>query len=208
MNKKKVGLTIFYIACIIFIIVCINIQIKVNKQTEELKEEAKKYESLVTTTKSGEQIETEYTRIENNKFFLKVPTNFRQLTSEEINQKYIGNVPETVFSNEDGSINVAINTTENEMKNEEISSYKIQMENDAKENNWKVINSNYYEVDNHNISQIKMISSVNNSNIYNNTIAFSYKDKLVLITFKCKEELKEEWEGIGDFIIDSLFLAD
>ena len=41
MNKKKVGLTIFYIACIIFIIVCINIQIKVNKQTEELKEEAK-----------------------------------------------------------------------------------------------------------------------------------------------------------------------
>ena len=94
------------------------------------------------------------------------------------------------------------------MKNEEISSYKIQMENDAKENNWKVISSNYYEVDNHNISQIKMISSVNNSNIYNNTIAFSYKDKLVLITFKCKEELKEEWEGIGDFIIDSLFLAD
>lgn len=208
MNKKKVGLTIFYSACVIFIIVCIIIQVKVNKETEELEEEAKKFESLVTTTKSGEQIETEYTHIESNKFFIKVPTSFRQLTSEEINQKYIGNVPETVFSNEDGSINVAINTTENEMKNEEISSYKIQMENDAKENNWKVISSNYYEVDNHNISQIKMISSVNNSNIYNNTIAFSYKDKLVLITFKCKEELKEEWEGIGDFIIDSLFLAD
>lgn len=208
MNKKKVGLTIFYSACVIFIIVCIIIQVKVNKETEELEEEAKKFESLVTTTKSGGQIQTEYTHIESNKFFIKVPTSFRQLTSEEINQKYIGNVPGTVFSNEDGSINVAINMTENGMKNDEISAYKIQMENIAKENSWKVISSNYYEVDNHNVSQIKMISSVNNDNIYNNIIAFSYNDKLVLITFNCKEELKEEWEGVGDFIIDSLFLTD
>ena len=56
---------------------------------------------------------------------------------------------------------------------------------------------------------------LNNSNIMNNVekienylTHFSYEDKLVIITFNCTEALRDEWENVGDFIIDSLFFTD
>lgn len=209
MNKKKVGITIFFILCVIFIIACIIVQIIMNKETKELEKESEKLETLYTTTKNGTQIETQYTRVEDNKFFIKIPKDFKQLNSEEISQKYSGNdVPGVVFSNEESSINIAINMTENDMKNDGINDYKTYLEGILKENNGEIVDSNYYEVDNHNVGQIKLISNANETQIYNNTIFFSYNDKLVLVTFNCTKDLQDEWQSVGDFITDSLFFID
>ena len=208
MNKKKLGMIIFFILCVVIVAICIVIQVIMNKETQELEKESEKLDTLVTTTTSGVEVETEYIRVEENKFFVKVPTSFRGLTSEEISQKYSGDVPGVVFSNDEGTINVAINMTDNGMKNDEIKDYKNYMENLLKENNGEVISSNYYEVDNHNVGQIKLISNSQDTNIYNNTIFFSYNDKLVIITFNCTKDLQEEWQGVGDFIVDSLFFTD
>ena len=198
---------IFVVICVIFVIACTVIQIKVRRETAELEKEAEKYETLITSTKSGEQVETEYTHIEDNKFFVKIPKSFETLDSETINIKYNGDVPSVVFSNEDITINIAINMTENDMSNDEIEEYKNQMEEMSKDSS-EILSSNYYEVDNHNVGQIKMMTEAVDTNIYNNIIFFSYNDKLVLINFNCTEELREEWEGVGDFITDSLFFTD
>ncbi len=208
MDKKKLGMAIFFSICLIIIIVSIIIQVIVNKETKELEKESEKLDTLVTTTTGGTEVETEYIRVEDNKFFIKVPTSFKQLNAEMINQKYSGDVPEVVFSNEETTINVTINMTDNDMKNVGIKKYKTYMEGLLKENNSEVISSNYYEVDNHNVGQIKSINNSEDSKIYNNTIFFSYNDKLVIITFNCTQELQEEWQGVGDFIIDSLFFTE
>ena len=208
MDKKKLGMTIFFSICAIIIVVCIIIQVIVNNETKELEKESEKLDTFVTTTTSGTEIETEYIRVEDNKFFIKVPTSFKQLDAETISQKYSGDVPGVIFSNEETTINVAINMTDNDMKNDGIETYKAYMEGLLKENNGEVISSNYYEVDNHNVGQIKLISNATDTNIYNNTIFFSYNDKLVIITFNCTSDLQEEWQGVGDFIIDSLFFTD
>ena len=208
MDKKKLGMTIFFSICAIIIVVCIIIQVIVNNETKELEKESEKLDTFVTTTTSGTEIETEYIRVEDNKFFIKVPTSFKQLDAETISQKYSGDVPGVIFSNEETTINVAINMTDNDMKNDGIENYKTYMEGLLKENNGEVISSNYYEVDNHNVGQIKLISNATDTNIYNNTIFFSYNDKLVIITFNCTSDLQEEWQGVGDFIIDSLFFTD
>ncbi len=208
MDKKKLGMTIFFSICAIIIVVCIIIQVIVNNETKELEKESEKLDTFVTTTTSGTEIETEYIRVEDNKFFIKVPTSFKQLDAETISQKYSGDVPGVIFSNEETTINVAINMTDNDMKNDGIENYKAYMEGLLKENNGEVISSNYYEVDNHNVGQIKLISNATDTNIYNNTIFFSYNDKLVIITFNCTSDLQEEWQGVGDFIIDSLFFTD
>lgn len=205
MNKKKLGIIIFTVICVIVVAICIVIQVVINKQAQELEKESQKLDTLLTTTTSGVEVETEYIRVEENKFFVKVPASFRALTSEEISQKYSEDVPSVVFSNDEGTINVSINMTDNDMKNNGIKKY---INNLLRENNREIISSNYYKVDNHNVGQIKSISNSQDSSIYNNTIFFSYNDKLIIITFNCTSELQEEWQGVGDFVTDSLFFTD
>ena len=207
MNKKILGMIIFTIVWLIIIITCVVIQIIMKNQTEQLEKESEKYETMIVKTKSGEEIETQYIHVEDTKFFIKVPISFIQLDSETINQKYNGDVPGVVFSNDDININIAISMTDNAMKNDEIKSYKDQME-ELMKNNADIVSSNYYEVDEHNVGQIKLVTKAIDTNIYNNMIFFSYNDKLVLVTFNCTEELRNEWENVGDFIIDSLFFTD
>lgn len=191
----------------IIIIACIIIQVVIANEDKKLEKESKKYETLTAQTKSGVQIETEYTHIDENEFYVKIPKTFKQLDYETINKKYSGNVPNVVFSNEETTINIAISITENEMKNEQINDYIQYMEKILK-NNSEIVATNYYKEGNHNIGQIRLISKATDTNIYNNMICFSYNDKLVIVTFNCTEELREEWENIGDFVIDSLFFKN
>lgn len=205
--KKNKKIIIFAIVCIVIVIACVVVQILLNKDTKKLEEESKKFETLITQTKSGETIETEYIHIEDNKFYIKVPKKFKQLDYETITKKYQGDIPKVVFSNEETTINLAISITNNELKNNQIKSFKEQMENVLKGNS-EILETNYYEVDNHNIAKIKLISKGTDTDIYNNMICFSYNDKQVIITFNCTKELQEEWQEVGDFIIDSLFIKE
>lgn len=207
---KKGNKTIKVVLGAIFVIIisaCIIIQVVISNDNKKLEKESKKYETLTTQTKSGEQIETEYIHIEENEFYVKIPKTFKQLDYETINKKYNGDVPNIVFSNDETTVNIAISITQNEMKNEQIETYKEYMEKILK-NNSEIISSNYYKEEKHNIGQIKLMSQAVDTKIYNNMIFFSYNDKLVIIAFNCTEELKEEWQNVGDFITDSLFFKN
>lgn len=206
-NKKRVGLIIFSVICVIFIVICIVIQIIVKSDMKKLDKEAEKYETMITETRSGEQIETEYIYIGQDKFFVKVPTTFIQLDSEMINKKYQGDVPDVVFSTEDTKINIAINKTNVTMKNNEVLQYRLEFEK-IYQDRAEILDTDYYEVDGHNVGKIRMISQAVDTKIYNNSLFFSYDDKLVIVTFNCTEDLKDEWEEVGNFIIDSLFFTD
>lgn len=207
---KKGNKTVKVVLSVIFtiiIIACIIIQVVIANDNKRLEKESQKYETLTTQTKSGEQVETEYIHIEENEFYVKIPTKFKQLDYETINKKYNGDVPNVVFSNDETTITIAISITENEMRNDQIGSYKEYMEKILK-NNSEIISSNLYKEGDHNIGQIKLMSKAIDTQIYNNMIFFSYNDKLVIIAFNCTEELKEEWQNVGDFIIDSLFFKN
>lgn len=192
---------------IIIIIVCTIIQVSLKKSDEELKKESEKLSILTIRTTSGKEIETEYTHIEENNFYVKIPKKFRQLTYEESIQKYNGDIPDVVFANDENNINVAISLTENDMSNNQIKSYQQSVESMLK-NNSQILNTDYYEVDNHNIASIELISKASDTEIYNNMICFSYENKLVIVTFNCKTSMQEEWKPVGEFIIDSLFFNE
>lgn len=206
-KNKKLGTIIFAIVCIIIVSICIVIQVIVKKESKELEKESNKLETLITQTKSGKEIETQYRNFDDNKFYLKIPTSFKQLDYETIIKKYNGDVPKIVFSNEDATINIAISLTDNQMKDNQIGIYKNYMEELLK-NNSEIVSTNDYQVDNHNIGSIKLITSAEGINIYNNMICFSHQEKLVIITFNCTTDLQDEWQGVGDFIIESLFFIE
>lgn len=170
--------------------------------SSERTEESEKNEVLFTEADSGNKIETEYISIE-DKFYLKVPRNFKQLDDKIITEKYNGDVPDIVFSNDEININIAVSLTENQMTDSQIKEYKELMETLC-EYNGEIVDTDYYNVDNHNVGQIKVITDAIDTQIYNNMIFFSYDGKLVLVSFNCTEKLKDEWGDVGDFIISSL----
>lgn len=206
-EKKKRGTIIFGIVCIVIVAICVIIQVVLAGKSKELEQESKKYETLITQTKSGKEIETEYIHVGDKKFFIKIPKEFQQLDYEMINQKYNGDVPEIVFSNEEITINVAINNTENTMKDNQISSYKSYMEK-VLGDSCEIISSKEETIDNHHVGKIELISKAEDSDIYNHMMFFSYEDKLVIVTFNCTIDLQDEWKEVGDFIIDSLFFTE
>lgn len=207
MKKNKKVKIIFAIVALVIVITCIVIQIIMNNANKELDKESEKLNTLIIKTKSGKKIETDYVHVEDNRFYIKIPKDFKQLDYETITLKYNGNVPNIVFSNEETTINVAISLTDNNMKNDQIKDYKKTIEK-LFEGNSEIISTDYYEVDNHNVGSIKLITKAEDSDIYNNMIYFSYKDKLVIITFNCTTNLKDEWQNVGDFVIDSLFFME
>ena len=71
------------------------------------------------------------------------------------------------------------------MKDSQIKAY-IEYMTELLKNHSEIIETNYYNVDNHSIGQIKLLSDATDTKIYNNMICFSYNDKLVIITFRIK----------------------
>lgn len=171
-------------------------------QTEQ-ESESQRDENLIVKSGGGNNIETEYLHID-NKFYLKIPKNFKQLDYDTIIVKYSGDVPDIVYSNDEININIAISLTENRMRNSQIKEFTKYMEN-LFEGYTEIVDTNYYTVSNHNIGQIKLTADAIDTRVYNNMIYFSYNDKLVIVAFNCTDKLKDEWSPVGDFIIDSLF---
>ena len=162
--------------------------------------------SLEIMTNQGNRITTQYEDL--GEFSLKIPTDFNIMSKEAISNKYpTGNAPSLVYTNERGTINIAFVLNDVAMENEEIEEYTKAMEtmysqyaND--------INVNFFERDNHKIGEMKFISQASDTNIYNHIIAFSVDGKLRLVNFNCTENLRTEWEEVGDFIINSLSFTD
>lgn len=153
---------------------------------------------------NGEEITTEYYHIDDNKFFIKIPTNFRTLTATEINKKYSGEVPDTVFANSDNNVNIAISMNDVEVKNEQIKDY-LDVMIELLESSSDIIKSDYYEVNEHNVATIKVTTSGGDGEFYNHMMFFSYEDKLVVIAFNCELSERKVWENVGDFVLDSLY---
>ncbi len=152
----------------------------------------------------GEEVKTKYYHLENDKFYIKVPTNFKTLTPAEINKKYSGDVPDAVFSSPDEKVNIAISAGEVAVENDQIKEYLDVMKG-LLESSSDIIDSKYYEIDGHNIATIKVATNGSEGEYYNHMMFFSYENKLVVIAFNCELSERGTWEKVGDFIIDSLY---
>lgn len=120
-----------------------------------------------------------------------------------INIKYPNdNPPSFVLTNDKTAVNIAVNITNVPMKNSQIKNYMDAMVEQLSTNN-PVIHTRF-ERDNHEVGDIRFVSKAVDTNIYNHMIVFSDNGMLRIVSFNCTEELQEEWQEIGDFIINSI----
>lgn len=199
-KKKKIFITI----CIAIIVICIVVIAFMNQKTEVLDKKSKMLDDALTETESGQTVETEYTRLEGEDFFFKVPTSFKSLDNQTISQKYTSNIPDMVFANKDGTINFIISKSKKNISDDKIKELKDVMVNKLKKK-YKILDTNTHKVDGYTVGQIKMISNEESNRTYNNLAFFAYNEKLVIINFNCTKDLMKEWKGVGDFLIESLF---
>lgn len=161
-------------------------------------------ETFEVTRNDGVVIKTEYYTFDNDNFYLKIPEEFNSMSSDLLNVKYPnGNVPTYVLTNDETTINVVVNVTKDKMNNESITPFLENMKQTLSTSS-KIIESNIYEKENHNIGEIKFISKAVDTDIYNHMIIFSVDDTLRIVSFNCTKKLKDNWESVGEFVIDSL----
>lgn len=205
-EKGNVKILKMVLVCLVIAIILIGVYIVpkyiINDEGKVIKENIE--ETFEVTRKDGEVIKTEYYTFDNDNFYLKIPKEFDSMSSDLVNVKYSnGNVPTYVLTNEETTINVVVNVTQDKMNNESITPFLETMKQTLSSSS-EILESNVYEKENHYIGEIKFISEASDTDIYNHMIMFSVDDTLRIVSFNCTKELKENWENVGDFIIDSL----
>lgn len=199
------------IAAIVVAIVLINNNKKDDGETnndDTSKVEDDKEDKKEKTIKNGkgESIAAKEYRPEDADYTILIPADFTAMSEEEISKKYVnGDAPKAVFTNKDGSVNVAINASDQALPDDQIGDYLDAMKQ-IFESASEVISSELTEVDGHHIGNIKLVADAvdEKGDILNNMAFFSDNGKLVAFAFNCPDNARSEWEKVGNEIVKSL----
>jgi len=142
-----------------------------------------------------------------DKVELKIPADFDIMSEEMMKLKYPSERrPSIVYTNEAASINVALNLTENRASQEAIEPYLDNLlqtfKNMYPSAEWT--GSGIEVIDGRKVGYMKLITPAIDTEIYNCIFFTDLDGKLLLCTFNCVRDSKEEWQPIADEIMQSL----
>lgn len=153
-------------------------------------------------TSNGTKVEFEYKNFVD--YSIKVPKSLDIMDEETINIKYpYERAPKIVYTNEETSINLALQNQDDNMTNEQIPKYTRTMQK-MFETMGEVKSVDFFVRDAHKVGEIKFISQAVDTKIFNHMIFFSVDDKLEIVSFNCVIDYQEEWEIVSDLIINSI----
>ncbi len=161
-------------------------------------------ENITVENGNGDKVSMKYASLKDYKYHVLVPSNFKELSAEEIKADYgTTEPPELVYADTNNTVNIAFSAPNGALSNDQVKEYLNTMKT-ILSTGMEVLGTSTYDVDGHTIGVIKLISEVENQKIYNQMAFFSYEDKLTVITFNCKDNVRPEWEKVGDEIIKSI----
>lgn len=161
-------------------------------------------DTVMVENGKGDKVSTKYVSLDDYKYHVLVPTDFKKLTEEEIKKDYgTDNAPELVYSDANDTVNIAFSAPNGALTNSQIKEYLDTMKT-ILSTGMNVLSSDTYEVDNHTVGILRLVSDFDGVEVYNQMAFFSYENKLTIITFNCKGEARTEWEKVGDEIIKSI----
>jgi len=116
------------------------------------------------------------------------------------------NRPTIVFTNESGSINVALNLTANSASQEHLPQFKEALHNTFKQAypsaTWK--GSGINTINDKKVGYLEVVTPAIDTEVYNLIFFTDVNSKLLLCTFNCTLQYLEEWQSIGHEIMNSL----
>jgi hypothetical protein len=130
------------------------------------------------------------------------------MNAETLALKYpsAGHRPSEVYTNERGTINVALNHTQNKATEANLPDVKKAMETQFNRAPFTFIKSELKEMNGSQFVILEFISPAVDTKIYNLMAIASLEGRLVMTTFNCTEAERKEWEPVGKKIISSITL--
>jgi hypothetical protein len=145
------------------------------------------------------------------KLLLLVPEEFSEMDEETLKFKYPSERrPTLVYTNESGSINVAVNHTKDRMLQSEIGAFHKQMDgmfrNLYPSATW--FNSGVIDINGRHWLTLNLRTPAIDTEIRNIMVGTSVDERLLLVSFNVTKELENQWLGPAETIIQSLRVRD
>lgn len=135
-----------------------------------------------------------------------IPSEFSLMGSERLAIKYpiAGHRPAEVYTNENGSINIALNHTTNKAQSEDLPDVRKTMESQFSRAPFTFIKSELKDLYGSKTIILEFVSPAADAWIYNLMAIFIFESRLVMITFNCTEDQRKQWEPYGKKMINSI----
>ncbi len=142
---------------------------------------------------------------------LLIPDGFAVMDEETLKVKYPGaNRPALVYSNNAGSINVAIKYTQDRVAADQLTALHKEIDASVRRQvsgaTW--LFSGFQHINARKWMQLEFVSPALDTRIHNIMVATSVNQRMMLVSFNVTEELAEQWLEPGREIIRSLSVRD
>lgn len=141
------------------------------------------------------------------KLSILIPKGFKPMDEETLKLKYPSAArPNLVYTNERGSVNVAINHTKSVLSPKQLAAFHKAAEAQYKKQypTAKWFRSEIIEIHGKECVVLELRTPAIDTDIRNLILATSVDDRLMLISFNVTKELEDEWLKAGNKIIDSV----
>lgn len=164
--------------------------------------------SVVSATTDQPEWEVRLNRKEvlSGKATILLPYEFELMDTEMVSSKYpiAGHRPKEVYTNKEGTINIALNYTQNKTEEKDLQEVKKTLESQLNQPTIEFIQSNTQEINGQKFIQLEFITPAADSKIYNLLQITSFEGRSVLFTFNCTVDNLKGWEAIGKQILQSI----
>lgn len=155
----------------------------------------------------GSVKELEKRTILDEKVEILIPKDFKLMTTEMLDLKYKGaNRPKLVFTDENGTVNIAFSLLSNSAIPDQIESYKNSIKTSYQKSfpdaTW--VGDGIRMINGKKIGYIKLLTNAIDQKIYNSLFITDCDGKLLIGTFNCTEKLLPDWKETSELIIESL----
>ena len=163
--------------------------------------------SLVLLSMTVLKIELELMSLFDEKIELKIPKDFEIMSEEMMKIKYPADQrPTLVYTNESGSVNVALNWTESRANQDLIVPYTdnfVQIfQNMYPSADWK--ESGTTNINGMKVGYLELVTPAIDTEIYNLMFFTNLEHRLLLCTFNCTKKDLKEWKSSAKEIMNSL----
>ena len=139
-----------------------------------------------------------------------VPVGFEPMSEEMLSFKYPHQRrPTLVLTNPGGSVNVALNHTQNKVLNDQVPEMHQAMDQMFRRlypsAEWN--RSETGQRDGMRYSTLDLVTPAIDTEIRNIILAVSLDGRMLLISFNCVRELEAKWASLGQQIVDSVHIA-
>lgn len=141
----------------------------------------------------------------NGKLSVLLPSGFTLMDLEMLKTKYqIEHRPTEVYTNEEGTINIAFNHTQDKCSFDELANYKEVFERQFNQSSIEFLKSELKQINGADFIVMEFITPAVDSRIYNLMFATSLENRLMIGAFNCTINHLEEWKPLSGEIINSI----